>query len=257
METLDALPEPIRSMFRDGSFSVGQEDDIWQVIPTAWVKAAQQRWSTESRHGAMESMGVDVARGGRDQTVLAARHGDWYAPLVAVPGAATPDGPAAAALVVSQLRDAAPVHVDVVGVGGSVYDHLKSNGLQTVAVNGGHGSVGRDRSGQLSFANKRAELYWKFRESLDPRFSSRIKLPPDRALLADLCAPRWKLTPAGIQIESKTGLVNDGFGSLAQRLGRSPDRADAVIYASICTPKHAALLAMRSSQAAPYNILEV
>jgi hypothetical protein len=42
-------------------------------------------------------------------------------------------------------------------------------------------------------------------------------------LLADLCAPRWKLTPQGIRVELKE--------ETRKRLGRSPDRADAVILA--------------------------
>jgi len=41
--------------------------------------------------------------------------------------------------------------------------------------------------------------------------------------LADLAAPRWKLTPRGIQVELKE--------ETRKRLGRSPDRADAVILA--------------------------
>jgi hypothetical protein len=48
-------------------------------------------------------------------------------------------------------------------------------------------------------------------------------LPPDRELLIDLCAPTWKLTPRGIQVEAKEDLI--------KRIGRSPDKGDAVVYA--------------------------
>src|SRR5262249_51226322 len=80
-----------------------------------------------------------------------------------------------------------------------------------------------DRSGKLGFANKRAELWWKMREALEPDGSRQICLPPDPRLLADLTAPRWKLTPRGIQVELKE--------DTRKRLGRSPDRGDAVVLA--------------------------
>lgn len=231
LDTLDALPEPLRSMMRDGSFTAGNEDDAWQVIPTAWVKAAQARWSPDHPDARlpMDAMGVDVARGGRDETIISRRHGRWFAPLAAAPGIATPDGPSAAALVVAHRRDAAPVHVDIIGVGGSVFDHLVSNGIQTVPINGAGESQHTDRSGQLRFANKRAELTWKMREALDPNTGDGLALPPDRALLADLCASRWKLTARGIAIESKEDII--------KRIGRSPDRGDAVCYARVETLK--------------------
>jgi hypothetical protein len=71
--------------------------------------------------------------------------------------------------------------------------------------------------------NKRAETWWKFREALDPAYGNGLALPPDPQLRADLTSPTWKLTPRGIQIESKD--------EIRKRLGRSPDRGDAVVLA--------------------------
>ena len=79
----------------------------------------------------------------------------------------------------------------------------------------------RDR--QLKFVNKRAETWWKLREALDPTYGSNVALPPDPSLRADLTSPTWKLTPRGIQIESKD--------EIRKRLGRSPDKGDAVVLA--------------------------
>jgi hypothetical protein len=50
-------------------------------------------------------------------------------------------------------------------------------------------------------------------------------LPDDRELLADLCAPRWEPTSRGIKIESKEEII--------ERIGRSPDKGDAAIYAFV------------------------
>lgn len=227
---LQALPEPLRSQMLKGDFRAGSEDDPWQVIPTAWVLAAQERWKNSVKpKGPMDALGVDVARGGAAATVLSPRYGDWFAEQVVQPGTATPDGPAVAALVMAALRDAAPVQIDVIGVGASVLDHLRGNNVHSVGLNGAEASRATDRSGRLRFANKRAEWWWAMREALDPDYGSEIALPPDRALRVDLSAPRWKLLARGVQVEAKEDIV--------KRIGRSPDRGDAAVNALIATAK--------------------
>jgi hypothetical protein len=155
--------------------------------------------------------------------VLAKRRGDWFGELVVQPGGATPDGPSVAALAVANVRNNARIYIDVIGIGLSAYDHLKSNNLNVKAIDSREASKAHDRPNKLGFANKRAEMWWKFREALEPEVGRLLCLPPDPRLLADLCAARWKLTPRGIQVELKE--------ETRKRLGRSPDRADAVIMA--------------------------
>jgi hypothetical protein len=221
---LQALPEPLRSKMLYGDFTKGREDDPYQVIPSEWVRLAQERWAaTPKPFAPMTAMGVDVARGGDDKTVLATRYGAWFDELRSYPGTSTPDGPAVAALVLANRRDRAVINVDVVGVGTSVYDHLKGVTDGVVPINGAERSEGTDRSGELRFVNLRAELWWKAREALDPAGGEDLCLPPDQELLADLCAPRWKLAARGVQVEAKE--------DLAKRIGRSPDKGDAVVYA--------------------------
>jgi len=81
LAVLQALPEPLRSQMLYGDFEAGMTDDPWQVIPTAWVEDAMLRWTDRSPKGEMDSMGVDVARGGgtgtgttRSLACPAARH---------------------------------------------------------------------------------------------------------------------------------------------------------------------------------------
>jgi hypothetical protein len=62
--------------------------------------------------GPMQALGVDVAQGGSDNMVLAARHGKWFAPLKAVRGI---DGSAIAGLVFATMRDGAMIVVDMGG----------------------------------------------------------------------------------------------------------------------------------------------
>ena len=232
--TLQSLPEPLRSQMLKGDFTAGKDDNIWQVIPTGWVVEAQERWISDgNRNHPMDSVGADVARGGADKTIIARRHGAWYDKAISFPGAETPDGAITAGLILSNTRDAAPIHVDIIGVGGSVYDHLNENNVQVIAVNNSSndGLDGEfDKASQmLKFRNKRAFLMWRFRETLDPKSGENIALPPDSELKADLCAPRWKLTAGGILVEDKE--------EIKKRIGRSPDKGDAYILASINTVK--------------------
>lgn len=232
----------------EGSFTAGIEDDASQLIPTAWVEDAMRRWRPRDDKGIMDSMGVDVSRGnmggitgggGKDRTVVSRRHGTWFDELKAYRGVDVNDGSAVATLVMGLRRDDAPVHIDIIGVGTSPHDFLARSHVQTVAINGSAKSLGTDKSGHLKFVNLRSELYWRLREALDPMNPHPIALPDDAELLADLTAPRWWLTPAGIQVEPKYGKPTaDGKPTgLVARLGRSPDRGDAVVYALVSTPK--------------------
>lgn len=237
VSTLQGLPEPLRSQMLKGDFNAGITDDEWQVIPTAWVEAAQARWRERHVKGEMLTQGVDVARGGKDKTVISNKHapipgtaeGLWFDRLIAIPGTQTPDGPTVAGYVVASNRDAAPIMIDVIGVGASPYDTLKQTSFQTHGVNVSEKSLGRDRSGRLGFFNLRSELVWRMREMLDPANGNAIALPPDPELLADLCAFKWTPRGAVIYVLSREEII--------ELIGRSPDRASAVILAAIDMPK--------------------
>lgn len=249
MSTLQSLPEPLRSQMLNGDFMAGVKDDEWQVIPTRWVEAAQARWKPKAPKGEMLQMGVDVARGGDDSTVVSTRHRDqqaghdqWYDELKEVQGADTDDGDKAASHVLIKRRDDAPINVDVIGVGASVYDSLRRAEAQVLGVNVAERSRrATDKSGSLTFFNLRSDLWWAFRELLDPTNDTGAALPPDPKLLAELCAPRFTLSGKAIKVESREDII--------KRLGYSPDRATAVILASIDQPKIAAIRAARANDA--------
>jgi hypothetical protein len=220
---LQALPEPLRSMMLEGNFGIVQEDNPWQVIPTAWIRAAQARWTPQRPTVTMTALGVDVARGGKDKTCLTMRYANWFSETVSVPGTSTPDGRSVVRLILEHRQDEAAVNIDVIGCGTSPTDIAEMNGINVTPMNGSAGSDAKDKSGQLGFVNKRAEWHWRLREALDPESGEDMAIPPDRELLADLCAPRWKLMARGIQIESKD--------EIKMRIGRSPDKGESVLYA--------------------------
>lgn len=223
MARLQALPEPLRSQMLKGDFSAGIEDSEWQVCPTAWVELAMSRWAPRDTKGHMDALGVDVARGGRDNTIIMRRHGMWFDEALAYPATATPDGPTVMGLVASRVRDNAAVHVDVVGVGSSPYDFLRIARFRVTGVNGGEKSLGLDKSGRLGFVNTKSEMWWRMREALDPANDTGIALPPDRQLLLDLTAPTWRAQGAKIMVESREDII--------KRIGRSPDWGSAAVLA--------------------------
>lgn len=241
MTQLQSLPEPLRSQMLRGDFEAGMEDDPWQVIPTAWVEAAMARWRKRSPRGEMMSIGVDVARGGKDNTIMATRHKTpdtdyWFDELHVHPGRETPNGNIVAGLVIGERRDRAPIHIDVIGVGASPYDVLNTAGLDVYGVNVSEKATATDKSGRLTFMNLRSQLWWQMREMLDPTADNGIALPDDKDLLAELCAPMWELSGMTIRVESREDIV--------ERVGRSPDRATAIILALLDTPKVHAMRAL-------------
>jgi hypothetical protein len=245
MATLQALPEPLRSQMLKGDFQAGIEDDAMQVIPTAWVDAAMARWTDLSPKPGMDSVGVDVARGGRDSTVIARRHANWYDKPLSYPGTQTPDGPSVAGLVVAATRDGAPIHIDVIGVGSSPYDFLRTSGMHVLGVNVSEAATRTDKSGRFTFLNQRSEQWWLMREDLDPANNRGICLPNDSRLRADLCAPTWQLQGKVVKVESRDEIV--------KRIGRSPDYASAYLLARMDTPNMKALKEIRGQRTKEYD----
>ncbi|MFL6728106.1 MAG: terminase [Sphingomicrobium sp.] len=252
MAQLQNLPEPLRSQMLRGDFTAGMEDAARQVIPSNWILAAQERWREREalyrtgavKKGPQDSLGVDAARGGNmgaeqvsaksDELVVSPRYGTFFDELKIFKGLDINDGSKAAAVIIGERRDDATVHIDVVGIGTSPYDFLQQNHIDTIAVNGATSAWGTDKSGLLRFFNRRAELYWRLREDLDPQNPEPIALPPDPQLAGDLAAPCFVLGKSGIQIESTD--------DIKKKIGRSPDRGTAVVLANITTPKRGLLI---------------
>jgi hypothetical protein len=104
------------------------------------------------------------------------------------------------------------VVVDEVGLGGGALDRLVELGYRTHGYNGGR-SAESDRH-----FNLRAESYWQLRSRLE---RGELALPRMPELEEELLALQYRVTPQGqTQLEAKRDLKG--------RIGRSPDRADAL-----------------------------
>ena len=228
---LDSLPADLRDAYRDGQFKVVLEDNPKQLIPAAWIKAAQERWTDSPPIGVpMCAMGVDVAQGGKDDNIIAPRHDAWFAPLKKIPGRETPLGTDLLGPIMSVRRDNAEIVLDVGGgYGSDTYKALVDNNIPVHAHKGANGSNAKRQCKLYYFANYRAEVYWRFREALNPARpgGSRIALPPDTTVFADLTSILFTIEKSSkglvVKLEPKKDLV--------KRIGRSPDHGDAVVNA--------------------------
>lgn len=225
--TLAQLPKELRDAYRGGKFDSALKDHPFQVIPTSWVMEAQKRWMPKPPDGVpMCALGVDPAEGGKDCFTIAPRYDGWFAPLVSIPGKDIKLGSQGAGHVVAARRDNADIVIDMGGgYGGSTYTTLVQNAIQPTIHKGASKSLKRTRDRKLGFVNKRSEVYWLFREALDPDQlgGSPIALPPDPELVSDLTVLTYEVGPHGIAVLEKE--------QVTKLLGRSPDKGDAVVLA--------------------------
>ena len=212
----------LRQQMLLGDFRSGIMDAEWQVIPTAWIDEAMGRWTPAGASEPMTALGCDVARGGRDSTILAPRHGWWWDQVKTKPGTDCRFGPDVASFCVENMRDRAEICIDVVGVGSSPHDHLVTIGARVVGIQGSQQKNLPRIDMAMECLNRRSWLYWLLRQVLDPANKLMPALPPDNRLRAELIAHRYSRGRGVIQVEAKE--------DMKKRLGYSPDRADAVAY---------------------------
>lgn len=206
----NSAPYQVRVM---GNFPQQGEDTL---IPLLWIELAMERWE-ETPEGKPIQLGVDVAAYGSDKTVIAVRKGKKLSDLNVYSQKNTRE---TTGLVLQHARDngTRKIAVDEIGIGRGVVDSLEEEGYYGVGVNVAERSRDPER-----YHNLRAELWYSFREMLDPD-KEPIALPPDDELLSELASVKYKVDARGaIQIESKD--------DMKKRLGHSPDRADSAVLA--------------------------
>jgi hypothetical protein len=206
----------------EGKFASSEEDT---VIPLSWIEASNERWHKlidDGKIRPLENVGCDIARSGKDKTVLALRCAMIITELRRFTRQGTMD---TTGCITGLLRgEDAWATVDVIGIGAGVVDRLVEQGVPTVAFNASARTDVLDSSGELGFVNCRAASWWNLRELLDPDSGEDVALPPDDMLTGDLTAPHWRVMSGGrIQVESKDDII--------KRLGRSTDDGDAVAMA--------------------------
>lgn len=216
-----------------GEFSTTDSDG---VIPLEWLEAAQERWEDLNDAGLLEkspltAVSADVAsEEGIDKTIIARRHGNVLSRIKSYASIDTMETSGHVKSIFdsnpsSKSRYQQPIAViDAIGVGTGVVDRLREQGIEVDAFMGSQKALNQDKTGELSFLNRRAEAWWGLRDLLNPDFGAEIAIPGGdefATLTGDLVAPKYEQTSRGdIKIEEKD--------EIKKRLGRSPDEGDAV-----------------------------
>lgn len=210
----------------EGNFDEEGSDSL---IPLAWIEAAKERWHELSDDVPTEliELGVDVAEFGRDSSNVYIKKGQKILPaktfskikIMTLVGHI---------ILIYSVSNASLIKVDTIGVGTGVEGRLEEQGYPTVRVNVGEAPGGNNDVEKSKFINKRAQLYWALREALDPdtnRNPYPLGLPEDDELEEELMATKYKINSKGqIQIIAKD--------DIKAKIGRSPDKADALMLAN-------------------------
>ncbi len=153
------------------------------------------------------TVACDVARFGSDETVIVVRRGGQVRVARSYRGRDTVQTVGELQRIVRRLRaEGTPAQADQLRSSGEV--------RQVVAFNGGS-RAHRPRD----YPNRRSEAWFELAAMLPG-----LDLEDDQDLIADLVAPRYVLDAAGRRVvEAKK--------DTKRRLGRSPDRGDAIVMA--------------------------
>lgn len=195
------------------------------VVSLAELELAQNR-GDDPEAGTEQDWPViiscDPARFGSDETVIALRRANHVRIVKTYTGKATTETAGEILRVCREnhhpLYGRPSVVVDEIGIGGGIIDQLREVGEYSVhAYNASHAPA---ESNESEYPNARSELWFEFAEEWLPV----VDLDPDDQLAADLLAPEYK-------IDMKGRRVVEPKDDTKKRLGRSPDRADAVMMA--------------------------
>lgn len=200
-------------------FSAAQDNGL---IPIDDIRAAANKFYRESEYmGAPLIYGIDVARFGSDASVIFKRRGlVVFEPIVIRKF----DNMALADRIAVEMAKEKPeaVFIDS-GAGQGVIDRLRQMRFDVVEVPFGAQAIDKEQ-----FANRRMEMWWHMAQWIKQGGA----IPPDPVLQGDLGAPTYGYTPKGPKIlEAKD--------KLKERIGRSPDLADALAltFAAPVAPK--------------------
>lgn len=187
-----------------------------QYIPAELVRVAMERGTPIVNRATCAIVGVDIARFGNDDTVIATRIGrDGTMPVKRFNGLN-------AVQVVGKVKEHVRflrkdcgienihIYMDEGGVGGGPVDILKEDGFPVRGVN-----FSQTVDDPELYPNKREEMWGRLAKWLEEG-----ALPNDQELFEDLVSPTYKFDVHGRKkLESKSDMKKRGL--------RSPDAADA------------------------------
>lgn len=202
------------------------------LIPYEWVELANQRWirrvEKDYKPRTQALVGMDVAGMGRDSSVLCPRYKNFVAKFDAHQSGGKADHMHVAGMGVNYLKahKKTILFIDTIGEGAGVLSRLEELGYGERSISAKNSESARglhDITGEYSFANMRAYLYWTVRDWLNPKNGFQACVPPCDEFAEEVTSTKWKFLSSGsIIIEPKE--------DIKAKIGRSPDYMDALAY---------------------------
>lgn len=203
------------------------DDDPQSMVRLSWLGACKAVPPSTGADLLPHDLGVDVGGGG-DATVVRERMGraagrEWQAK--------TEEPSEIADLVVTALREtgATRVKIDSIGIGWGVVTLVKKAvradaALRAQVTGGIHGiNVSKAPRDKTRFHILKDELWWEMRVMAQTTWLDLSAMENAEETLSQMAAPRYS-TPSGkVKVEPKD--------VTKERIGRSPDNADAMILA--------------------------
>jgi len=218
-------PELLAALL-DGSWDIVEGNNV--VIKNVWVDfAARGRCNVIYR--GKKGVSVDPARFGDDESVI---YGWDGAEIIEsdIYGQKDTNETASRALIMCRRIGGTFIVIDGSGVGGGVVDALThmclpgsgNTDIEIIEFNGA--SKADDNK---KYYNKRAEAYWEAGRLFS---DNRVSIPEDNILMSQLTGTNYLISNGRILMDDKE--------EIKKRIGRSPDRSDAVVMGLYALSRH-------------------
>jgi hypothetical protein len=201
-----------------------------QLINSAWIDAAVQRWKDYvAEHGEVPPpvepvMASDIAELGVDANVTFLRYG-YFVPRPIIWSGIDLDMSAQKALDIYIAKNPTIAYIDATGLGSGVAPLMiriareRKVTVHAIGVKVSSKPTPGSKIEQGEFYQLRDQLWWCVREWL--RTEPNAMIPPDPFLIADLRAPTYEVRENGKVKVTDKGILRD-------QLKRSTDRGDAL-----------------------------
>ena len=191
---------------------------LMNVIPLVWVESAIN--AEVSITSGEITYGVDVGAGGDPSVILKKLDKrveyiyDWVDEnTMSVPGE-----------IIARRRDNGIVRIDMIGVGHGSFNRLAELGIPVIGIDS-KGKPAMEK--EAEYFNLRAQMWFDLRGLFERQFfqGNTLSIPADDELIEELTMVQYypRRSDGKIQIEEKE--------DVKRRLGRSTNKADALVYA--------------------------
>lgn len=208
------------------------------IIPLSWLKAARVRYDADPEYWDNLSakyywqLGADVADGGGDNHAIAFMRGRsvLYNVQTIVPKADYQDTMHLAdeLVAIAKRLPQSQFAIDNLGVGAGTLGRVIQQGYLAQACTFSSAPTDTPTYG-TKYNNLRTQVYWEFREALQRSDLAIAPLEDEEGIFEELSAVEYIVNSTGVTVATSKDEVK-------KKIGRSPDRADAIVMARWLSP---------------------